>query len=206
MITILLPTHRPEQFNNALDSIFVQIKKSKNISQIIINFDSDEIYLNDNQKKILNNIPHKILNIRNQGNLNSIYKGLIESCETEYFYFLEDDDILLTDFDFVKGNRLSYYFGLYKIHPNHDEFTNKELYYQIKNIKNIFKFEPENLPWFQLGQVLFKTKKIKWFPEKEHTYNDFYLIKNNPGSVKIVYQNFFKQGWCKDSYSQNFKF
>ena len=214
MVTILLPTHRPQFFEQALKSVINNKKLSSVITQLIINCDdkvSDDncLYVKKFRNIIEQYFPnYKILyNSTKNNSINKIYFDLIKNVETEYFYFLEDDDILLNTFDFLlkEEKRKSYYIGLYKINKKHDQFSNKELYDQIRNIKNIFKLNPEDLPWFQLGQILFKTKKIKWFPNKEHTYNDFYLLKNNPGSLKFIYQYFFIQGWSEDSYSQNFK-
>jgi len=213
MVTILLPTHRPQFFERALKSVLNNKKISSVISQLIINCDDrvsndDCIYVKKYREIIEQCFPnYKILyNSTANNSINKIYYDLIKNVETEYFYFLEDDDMLMNTFDFLslENKKLSYYLGLYKINLKHDNFNNKELYDQIKNLKNIFKLNPEDIPWFQLGQVLFKTKKIKWFPKEVHTYNDFYLLKNNPGSLKIIFQYFFKQGWSEDSYSQNF--
>ena len=214
MVTILLPTHRSQFFEQALKSVINNKKVSSVISQLIINCDDkisndNCLYVKKFRSIIEQNFPnYKILyNSTKNDSINKIYFDLIKNVETEYFYLLEDDDILLNTFDFLleEEKRKDYYIGLYKINKNHDQFSNKKLYDQIRKIKNLFNLNPEDLPWFQLGQVLFKTKKIKWFPNEEHTYNDFYLLKNNPGSLKFIYQYFFIQGWSEDSYSQNFK-
>jgi len=213
MITILLPTHRPQFFEKALFSVLHKKISSKTISQLIINCDNrlskdNCLYIKKYFYIIEKYFPNfKVLyNSTKNNSINKIYYDLIKNVETEYFYFLEDDDILLNSFDFLlqEERKLSYYFGLYKIHPKHEQFTNKELYDQIQKLKDIFKLNPLDLEWFQLGQVLFKTEKIKWFPKEEHSYNDFYLVKNNPGSSKLILQPFFEQGWSEDSYSQNF--
>jgi len=213
MVTILLPTHRSQFFEQALTSIINNKKISSVMSQLIINCDDrvsndDCIYVKKYRDIIEQFFPnYKILyNSTKNNSINKIYYDLIKNVETEYFYFLEDDDILLNTFDFLlkEEKRKDYYLGLYKINIKHEDFNESRIIKEFKKIKNIFKLNSEDVSWFQLGQVLFKTEKIKWFPKEEHTYNDFYLLKNNPGSLKFIYQYFFIQGWSEDSYSQNF--
>lgn len=212
MITILLPTHRPNFFKKALYSLIKYKKTSKTISQLIINCDDKTSKDNCKYvkkyfyliKKYFPDFEIYYISTKNDS-INKIYYNLIQKTKTEYFYFLEDDDMLLNDFNFLEDSKkYSYFFGLYIINDKHENVTNSAIINSVQSIKKIFKVKPEDIPLFQLGQVLFKTKNIKWFPTEEHTYNDFYLVKNNPGSIKHIYQYFFKQGWSEDSYSQNF--
>ena len=209
MLTILLPTHRSELFPKSLESIFVVRKNSETISNLIINCDKKKSnnyckYIKKYIPEIKKNFPNfKILYSSIDNNsINEIYYNLIKEAKTEYFYFLEDDDQLLTNFNFI-NKKYDYYIGLYKIHPLHEIFNESKIIQEIKKV-NFFKQDPKEIPWYQLGQVVFKTKKIKWFPSIVDTHNDFYLLKNNPGKIKIMYNYFFKQGWSFDSFSQNF--
>jgi len=214
MLTILLPTHRPEFFDKALESVFVAKEKSKVITNLIINCDKKDTnnnckYLDKYQKLIKKyfNKNYKFIYTQNQS-INDIYRNLIDNVMTKYFYFLEDDDILLTNFNFIKKyNLIDYFIGLYKINNKHEDFNESKIINEIKNI-NFINSKPEVVSWYQLGQVVFKTEKIKWFPEKIHTYNDFYLLQKNlelnRGKIKIIFKYFFKQGWSADSFSQNF--
>ncbi len=81
-----------------------------------------------------------------------------------------------------------------------------EEYIKLKNLKihyNLFNFfdTPEKFWYFQLSQILIKKSIIKYFPKTSNKYNDYYLFKNNPGSIKFINKFFFKQGWDGNNYS-----
>ena len=151
------------------------------------------------------------------------YKYLFNLAKGEYIYFLEDDDLLLTDFSFLDDSNLAtkkeqklnlshlknsspdYYFGKYKYHVLRENINWKQEFFKLfkLNHKKLF-FEypnPDNFQSFQLSQLVIKKKIIKFFPITNNKYNDYYLFKNNPGKIKYLNKYFFQQGIAKNNVS-----
>jgi len=193
-LSILIPTHdRPEQLQNCLLSICkadIQIPY-----EIIINCDDNSIKdINFNKYKL----PIKIYNNK-FFNWGQVYNFLYKKSNGNYIYFLEDDDLLLTSFDFLDYD-FDYYFGMY--YPNKRENnTLKKFRNSFKRIwsfthtKLFFNYNiPEKFIHFQLGQIIIKKEIIKKFPKTDNKYNDYYLFAKNPGTIKYINKLFYKQG------------
>jgi len=192
-LSILIPTHdRPEQLQKCLLSI-----RKANIQipyEIIINYDDDSIKdINFNKYKL----PITIYNA-SFINWGQVYNFLYKKSNGEYIYYLEDDDTLLTSFDFELKN--DYCFGLY--YPNaRENSTLKNFRKSFKKIWNkthteLFNYYniPEKFDHFQLGQIIIKKEIIKKFPKTDNKYNDYYLFFRNSGSIKYINKLFYKQG------------
>lgn len=195
MLTILIPTHnRPRELRIALGSL----TKIKVPFKVIINCDDKSI-----DKNIINEF--KILDItfykKKFQNWGEVYAFLIRKVQTEYFYFLEDDDKLNTNFNFLNSNsKPDYYFGYYQPHERESTNIIKLRKWFLKMFGSthteIFKQNPnaQDFTHFQLGQLVFKKEIINEVPSTNDNYNDYYLFKNNPGTVECLDQVFYKQG------------
>lgn len=134
--------------------------------------------------------------------VNPYYK-LITMCETEYFYFLEDDDLLAKSFpnDIDLPDEYDGMTGSYLQHQNMEI----DKTYKTRRITDITK---EN---FQLGQVIFRNneKVVNLFKDAlkcEYctlgcTHND-YFIYNEIRALKTE-KFFFIQGTKGDNISTN---
>ena len=205
MISFLIPVSR-ESYKNSLDSILSQNIKYN--YEIILCFNEINLY-NKIPNYIKMNPDIKILNLPEELWFYS-YKSLYESANNKYIYYLEDDDLLLTDFSFLDNYpNFDYYFGIYKNHLKHDiiNWTEEILKYKNKSFKKLFKLfkTPRDFYFFQLSQLLIKRDIIKNIPISDNKYNDYYLFKNNPGKIKYINKYFFKQGWDGNNYSQKDK-
>jgi glycosyltransferase involved in cell wall biosynthesis len=192
-LSILIPTHdRPEQLQKCLLSI---CKANIQITfEIIINCDDNSIKdINFDKYKL----PITIYN-NNFSNWGQVYNFLYKKAKGEYIYYLEDDDILLTSFNFDLVS--DYYFGLY--YPNKREnSTLKRFRNSFKKIWNYNHFKlfnyysiPEKFEHFQLGQLIIKKGIIRNFPKTDDKYNDYYLFFKNIGTIKYINKLFYKQG------------
>ena len=137
-------------------------------------------------------------------NWGQYYKFLFKQATKKYIYYLEDDDQLLTNFSFlIQESNYDYYFGKFKSHPKHDKIIEviKEfkIAKKLKTHDKIFRYfnTPEKFKTFQLSQILIKKDiiNIQTFPVSNNKYNDYYLFKNNPGSIKFIPIFFYLQGW-----------
>jgi hypothetical protein len=109
LITVILLTHREKFFERALNSIIESQKKSKLNYNLIINCDCQKNYLKNYLKRIFDNFKNiQMFYITTKENsINDIYINAIGNVTTEYFYILEDDDELLTNFNFLLKYRES---------------------------------------------------------------------------------------------------
>jgi len=197
MISFLIPVSR-KTFINSINSILS--KQFCFDKEIILCFNNNEL-LNEENILLMNE-----LNIKwfiNEENWGSSYLKLYNKASMEYVYFLEDDDILLTNFSFLKNQYLKYdyFLGLYYPHKNmsfNDVFSiKKNEYFNICNHSKLFKKydTPEKLDDFQLGQLLIKKDVIKTIPKSDNKYNDYFLFKDNSGNIKNIKEYFYKQGY-----------
>ncbi len=194
LLTILVPTHdRPKEVRTALRSL----NKIQLPFKVIINCDDKSI-----DESILKEFPK--LNItfyrKKLWNWGEVYNFLISKVQTEYFYFLEDDDTINTSFDFLESNGPDYYFGYYNPHKRENTNIIKIRKWFQKLIGSthteIFEMnpEPKDFIHFQLGQLVFKKEKIKEVPITNDKYNDYYLFKDNPGTVICLDKVLYSQG------------
>jgi len=206
-ITILILVSR-ESFTETLLSIQKQNIKLK--YNIILCFNNSKLYFKYiKYLKQEHNITYFLNNKEWYKSYYLLYKKSLKY-NSEYIYYLEDDDILITDFSFLeKENKPDYYFGMYNINESREEISQKEFvlwFMKIpENYSKIFKqFDtPEKFDHFQLSQLIIKKDVInkKHFPITNDKYNDYYLFKNNPGKIKKIYKSFFKQGISKNNVS-----
>ena len=204
MLTILIPTHnRPKELRNALISILAA--RIVVPFKVIINCDDESV-----PEEIVNDYPSLDITFYKKKfrNWGEVYEFLIKQCETEYLYFLEDDDILKTNFDFLLPSTEStkwmdefdYYFGYYLSHEREGVSVVKlkrwfsTLLKKNNMHKKLLTGVPEDLKHFQLGQLVIKKRCIKKIPINNDKYNDYYLFKDNPGSIKYIDKVFYKQG------------
>ena len=135
------------------------------------------------------------------------YEYLYRKADTEYIYYLEDDDQLRTDFSFIFKTDcpadciIDYFYGLYKHHEDMEpNFNLSEFLLPFKrnlSHKDLFKiyYKPEIFTYFQLSQIVIRKEIIKHFPTNSNIYNDYILFKYNPGNIKYIKQYFFSQGY-----------
>lgn len=195
MLTILIPTHnRPKELRIALGSLIKIMVPFK----VIINCDDKSI--NEN---ILKEFPRVDITFYKKKfwNWGEVYAFLIQKVQTEYFYFLEDDDKLRTDFEFLNSSsKPDYYFGYYNPHARESTTIVKirKWFTSLRGITHNELFRkysrPEELTHFQLGQLVFKTENIKKVPTNNNKYNDWYLFKDNPGTIEYLDKVLYSQG------------
>jgi len=201
LLSILILTHdRPFQFRECLNSV---LKADIDINfEILINCDDDSIsqitidsltkdsYL-ENKIKLFNYSPD---------NYGKIYKYLINKSKGKYLYFLEDDDLLITNFSYLQNSSYDYLFC--KRVPDFSREPGKVINYlkYLKSFKdkkhtelfNIFK-TPEEFIYFQLGDLIIKKDTLHNIPLSNNKYNDYYLFKNNIGSIQYLNNILYKQ-------------
>ena len=173
-LTILIPTHnRPKLFYR----LFEKIKDYE--CEIIVNNDS-----NDVPTLPIRNNKNSRLYHRKFNNLSDIYKFLISSVNTPWFYILEDDDIPLNVFKA---------FSNVEIKKDTDAICGSYYTFDKKFIK--YNLHSKD---FQLSQVIFKNKPFNFSSLYDHCdgnciYNDFYFVKNNIFNPFITNYCFYKQ-------------
>jgi len=206
-LSILIGTYnaRKSSFFRTLSSIYNQEFNFE--IDVLIN-SNDGISIHDDIQSFLKENKNKNIDLQyyNQKmeNYGLYYKFLFDKSQTKYIYFLEDDDLLMQDFIFLNAEgaeKYDYFFGKYIPHNKMscvDVFKLRKLpYFNISSFNELFKkySTPESMSEFQLSQLVFKKENIKNFPTDDCTYNDYYLFKNNPGSIKIIEYFLFEQGF-----------
>ena len=191
-LTILIPTHkRPKYFQRCIKSVVDFCPHAK----IIVNNDSADI-----------DETYDAEYFYYQGkNLSDVYKYLVSMVQTEYLYFLEDDDFLLPNFEEKIKNELDHDLIIGKYIPCDRDYSSKRTFkYTMGITKDLMDINNE---YFQLGQVIFKTEifdGFKWFNNSD-IHNDYRLVHSlmKDNNYKYINKFLYRQNYVGDNISIN---
>lgn len=177
-LSVLIPTHnRPKLFTRCLTSVLDTLDGLE--FEVIVNNDSNDITeIKDTRVKYFYN---------KFSNLTEIYMFLAEHSNSDFVYYLEDDDVMLKSFrkvlDLLKDKTIcGSYFHVNKL---------------LKFRQRVIPFSSES-PEFQLSQVVFKRKDLNFSNLKDKCngdciFNDYYLFKNSVKDFDVASFCFYRQ-------------
>jgi len=163
-LSILILTHnRPILFERCLWSV---LRNKPDNVEILVNNDSNDITEIKGPKYFY----------ENNDDITKTYKFLFDKAQGEFIYFLEDDDYVVDEF--------------YDIVMNTNENTIFK-YIPFSGIKTYFDFWKNSFEYnFQIGQMYFRKKDLKKFPEKpNYLQNDLEIYKRVNSVNKFKHSN-----------------
>lgn len=145
LLTICIPTYNRFDFiKDQLDFLFTEITDLKDYIDVLVADNNSEYYHRESltQYHTNNNFFQLILNDKNYGLIGNIYK-LLEEVESQYVWFLGDDDIIFKNSlekiaAILKSEELDYIFmnfGVFYDKPENFVATNNLLNLKGKQIK-----------------------------------------------------------------------
>ena len=198
-LSFLVLTHnRPDKFKLCIDSILKIIKNFPDKKfEIIINNDSCDI---EELDIIIPNCEIKYYYYNWE--LYKLYEFIYTSSSGQYCYFLEDDDQLHNQFNFIieKLGTFDLLIGLYL--PD-KKISGTVL---LRNFKYLIQSKFYNHPefnYFQLSQIIFK-RKLYNFPQNNDVLNDEVILQEifqNNNTIEYSTKYLFKQYIYEDNFS-----
>ena len=177
-LSVLIPTHnRPKLFTRCLTSVLDTLDGLE--FEVIVNNDSNDITeIKDTRVKYFYN---------KFSNLTEIYMFLAEHSNSDFVYYLEDDDVMLKSFRKV--------FSLLKDKVICGSYFHEDKFLDLH--QRITKFSSESAE-FQLSQVVFKRKDLNFSNLKDKCngdciFNDYYLFKNSVKDFDVASFCFYRQ-------------
>jgi organic radical activating enzyme len=186
-LSILILTHnRPKLFQRAIDSV-LNIAPGYEI-EILVNNDTEDI------EEVYSDSIHIQYFYNKAHDLSKIYKLLFDRARGEFIYFLEDDDFLNKKFfDYIDYEYDINYFH-YISEPHIVESGPVEMLNRQKLNIDLLRETQYSVfidsyidTYFQLGQILFKKKKLIAFPSGNNIRNDVSLFRAFDQSSTIKY-------------------
>lgn len=155
-----------------------------------------EIIVNNDSNDITEIYKDKVIyQYKQSNNLSDLYRDLYIQSTKEYVYFLEDDDMISTDFfkTLDQYNEDIFYFN-YKPYEWHKHFIKHFRYSDNDYDLDRFLYDYDDLD-FQFSQICFKKEClcIDDFPKDNNLYNDFNIFRRLKGSFRSINKFLYTQ-------------
>ncbi|MBN3534960.1 glycosyltransferase family 2 protein [Mycoplasma procyoni] len=185
-ISILIPCYNKTDFYPRLFKSLIN-QKDKNFKIVFVNdasTDNTQAILEDFKQKYSNLFDIKIYQLEQNSGLAFVRNFLISKTETEYFYFLDSDDI-------ITKNAMKHYNKALEKKPNCEiYYSNHSLTYNNIRIPNIqrnyfmrfIKTKKQKMEYLKYGSAYIWNKAIKteWFKQFGMSFLNGYLFEDFP--------------------------